>query len=683
MISRNAVTVLAVTAAAAMLSVTGECLIRYNGDFETRTSPSEPVDPHYMEVYCTPAEFEAKYGDSYDTKIEYNYDNSVKRGNIISLTTSPGEGGKEFAHLMVSLGTDYMAVDEKCDFTNLIDQAVYFADEDIPDNTISYNEFYVRNGSKRKVKFYEQTTVAGVRQYMMVFTTSDGRAVTFPCAYDEDDSYSFYGNFALSLEDYNGDGSPDFLYKAGSVDRNGCHYRMHITDNGYYSGISEAHNPDTVLYIYGETGYSPRLDRINREAFFYLSRDGLDRVVPTVLNLQDGYDSVAAHENNGWIFTSAYENGSIMLKGTVISDEPEQNEDFSAQISLKRLDERVWRDVPLGTDAAAFSFPGAAGSDTAVIEKELSRGVYRVEVCVNGKWTYTEFIVRSDKSSEAALEAQESETKEKQEGEKKYPSFSFSVPAAPERDESKPVTVTDVYNMPYNSLSDMKKLDIVIDLENDNTDILEEFSGLEKLTVHAVNTDDRYLTDKRFKFLENFTGLQRLSIITEQGGIDMEYIAGCSGLRELSLEGFDAIVNFESVSGLTELESLYLGRGTIVKSGMESLAQLTGLKKLHLCGIRFSLAVGMSELDFLGEMYSLEELHLEDFENVRKLPDMGGLTNLRTLEILRFENLLSYDFLYGLPGLEKFIYTENDVSEEEMGRFATAAPECRLVSVRT
>ena len=59
------------------------------------------------------------------------------------------------------------------------------------------------------------------------------------------------------------------------------------------------------------------------------------------------------------------------------------------EIVLKKLDGLVWRDIDIPLFNTAFK----GSSDTATIAKELEQGVYRIEVTINGKTTYTEFIV--------------------------------------------------------------------------------------------------------------------------------------------------------------------------------------------------------------------------------------------------------------------------------------------------
>ena len=114
----------------------------------------------------TPAQFEEMYGDSYDMQVNYIYDDEVDRGKIIRLVNTFSDGDKPCVRADVSMGYDYGGADEKCDFKNLIDPEVYFADEFVSEDTVSYNVFYAPVGHERRVKFYELTDGTGTHNMM-------------------------------------------------------------------------------------------------------------------------------------------------------------------------------------------------------------------------------------------------------------------------------------------------------------------------------------------------------------------------------------------------------------------------------------------------------------------------------------------------------------------------------------
>lgn len=653
-----------------------------------------PEDMSGIAGNYTPAQFEAMYGDSYDMQVNYIYDDEVDRGKIIRLASTFSEGDKPCVRADVSMGYDYGGADEKCDFKNLIDPEVYFAGKFVSEDTVSYNVFYAPGGHERRVKFYELTDGTGTHNMMTYnynYFYNNANAAEVPCSYNGED-YSFYGNFALSLEDYNGDGCPDFLYKAAKPEHNGCYYRIHLTDDG---SDSEGINNDPVLLIYGRTADSIRLDRINRDAFLYFTRDSLDRIVPEVLNYKDGSDDISRYENNGWVFTSFYEDGEIQLKATAVSDEAVHDDDFTVltKICLKRLDGMVWRDVPLETDRAEFTFSGVRGSDTVRIEKKLPKGVYRLEVGLEGKYSYTEFYVRSDPEGgevEPALEEDKTEEMtEEEEDKRRHYAFMFASPQKPEAEDSEPaaedgepVTMLDLYNMPHSSLPDITRLDIVIDFQNDGFDIFNELTGLEELNIRAENCYP--IAD--FGFLEGMSSLKVLNVTADEKNavFDLDDISEDCDLQELSLEGFDAILNIRALSSHKGLKRLSLGStdGTVI-ARLEDIGSFDGLVSLSLKNIRTVSGVGYGDgdMDFLGGLTGLRELRIKSFPHLWQLPDISGLTELQSLEITECGNLTDYDFLEDMDGLKKFTCTENAVSGEALEHFKEAAPDCEIICI--
>lgn len=683
-----------------------------------------PEDMSGIAGNYTPAQFEAVYGDSYDMQVNYIYDDEVDRGKIIRLASTFSEGDKPCVRADVSMGYDYGGADEKCDFKNLIDPEVYFADEFVSEDTVSYNVFYAPGGHERRVKFYELTDGTGTHNMMTYnynYFYNNANAAEVPCSYNGED-YSFYGNFALSLEDYNGDGCPDFLYKAAKPEHNGCYYRIHLTDDGSVQSDAGI-NDDPVLFIYGRTADSIRLDRINRDAFLYFTRDSSDRIVPQVLNFKYGSDNISRYENNGWVFTSFYEDGEIQLKATAVSDDAVHDDDFTVltEICLKRLDGMVWRDVPLETDRAEFTFSGVRGSDTVRIEKKLSKGVYRLEVGLEGKYSYTEFYVRSDPEGdevEPALEEDKTEELSKEEEDKRrHYAFMFALPQLPGEEDSEtaaedsepgeedsetaaedsepaakdngfavgdsePVTVLDLYNMPHSSLPDITRLDIVIDFQNDGFDIFNELTGLEELNIRAENCYP--MAD--FGFLEGMSSLKVLNVTADEKNavFDLDDISEDCDLQELSLEGFDAILNIRALSSHKGLKRLSLGStdGTVI-ARLEDIGSFDGLVSLSLKNIRTVSGVGYGDgdMDFLGGLTGLRELRIKSFPHLWQLPDISGLTELQSLEITECGNLTDYDFLEDMDGLKKFTCTENAVSGEALEHFKEAAPDCKIICV--
>lgn len=333
------------------------------------------------------------YGDEYEiSQIDYKY-SALPIGYIVSIKASEQETecGKIPLQVTLSLGNEAVA-EKNLNFKNLSDPNELFASDrenPLPTNVISYNEFYATAARKCRVIFYEGDDEENI-PYMVISDESQNETISCCYGMNNGTGYSFDGHFALSLEDYNGDGKPDFIYKAAEPQKKGCTYRIHYTDVslGGKSG-------DPAIYIYGETSDSPRLDSINSDNFFYLTRDEYGYVTPCTLRSDGTSGDIGDYENNGWVFTSYYEDGVTTLKGTVISAKALYNNNNRVKIAVKKLDGLVWRSINLPAFNTLLSVDYEFESDTATIAKELEQGLYKIEVTVNGKRTETEFTVRS------------------------------------------------------------------------------------------------------------------------------------------------------------------------------------------------------------------------------------------------------------------------------------------------
>lgn len=360
----------------------------------------------------TPAELMNAVGDECEIAgTAFEFSNKAPAGYITKinmLSETPGESGKIPLEITLCKG-GIGESDERCDFKNLIDPEDWFdgserdyndVDEHTtPSYTVSYNEYYTARGDKAAVRIYSYTCGTG-KQFMSVRVGSHSRV--HPCAYDSSEtsalSYSYEDHFSLLLEDYNADGTPDFCYRIGDVGGGkSAYYGMYLTDpegraqGRRHRGVDGI--ADEGFLVYGETADSIRLGVVNRDTYFFLSEyEG--EVVPAFFDMASGdmlsEDETKKFFDHGAVFTSRYEDGIIYLKATEVTGNVFEGR---AELSLKKLDDMVWEDVPLGERYGDF-YAECFGSDCEEIPVTLPRGLYRLTADIDGVKTSTEFYSR-------------------------------------------------------------------------------------------------------------------------------------------------------------------------------------------------------------------------------------------------------------------------------------------------
>lgn len=246
--------------------------------------------------------------------------------------------------------------------------------------------------------------------------------------------------------------------------------------------------------------------------------------------------------------------------------------------------------------------------------------------------------------------------------------------------------LSEICNFPFEEEINIKKLNVCIDFVNDDTDILKSFVNLEDLWIYSESFNYSYQGDDEFEFLNDYQNLKTLSVTAECAVFDMRLICENIGLTKLELNGFDKINNFNLIEKLIKLESLTLyGDGNIgpTAQNLESISSLKEIKYLFLDNVRISETEEYTNLYWLNNMFSLEELHLLSFYGITQIDDLSNLENLHTLEIYRLENLNDYSFTYDLLWLRKFIYTEYFIDDSQIEKFKELNPECELICVAT
>ncbi len=383
----------------------------------------------------TSEEFTELYGDEYELMYwASEYSDTVPEGRIIRVEEAWGffqgqqTDGRTVLNAYMSRGK---APEETvCDFRNLVDCDEYFAQfgEETPmhddEYLVSHNEFYMADGQLCTVDITsssldddEPMTNGGrpipgqppLDRRKPVFTGRKykyislelGGGVSAPCAYDSGSRsalhYIYNGYFSLLLDDYNGDGNPDYIIRTCDPGSGGSYYYMQcMTPTGRANSQalpSPSRNADSSFYVHGESAPSIRLNRIDRNTVFYLTKDG-NEIYPVILNsdLRSVSDSFSV---DGKLYSSFYENGTLFLKCTCL-DIPQgySAQDETVRLFLRKLNDRMWEetDFPEETSFRLRSF-----SDNEVrLEIPLEKGVYRMEIYPeSGGIAVTEFTVRS------------------------------------------------------------------------------------------------------------------------------------------------------------------------------------------------------------------------------------------------------------------------------------------------
>ncbi len=144
------------------------------------------------------------------------------------------------------------------------------------------------------------------------------------------------------------------------------------------------------FYVKGETDDTIRIDRINRDYCFFVSRDSTSfKYIPVLMDSLGHCISGLAYINNGLVFTSRYEDGQIFLKAVNVKV---KDCECIAELTLKRLDGQVWRDTGAVLDKQGYEVPGYESTEKC-IDIDLDEGIYKIGITIGGEYTETEFYV--------------------------------------------------------------------------------------------------------------------------------------------------------------------------------------------------------------------------------------------------------------------------------------------------
>ena len=194
---------------------------------------------------------------------------------------------------------------------------------------------------------------------------------------DHDDPVSYDKHFALILSDYNYDGNPDYLFKSATSTENGSEYRIQLMDETGKLNTPYL-NHSGSMFVYGKFDGSIKLMHIDDDIFACLTYRS-DEIEPLVLKWTGtSFNSCPneLYEHDDCLFLSEYRNGKISysaINSNGTSDE------VTAEVSLQRLDDKVWRDYDkFDAQTVTFMFDKFGYGCVKSADCRLPQGRYRM-----------------------------------------------------------------------------------------------------------------------------------------------------------------------------------------------------------------------------------------------------------------------------------------------------------------
>lgn len=391
-------------------------LIGYKGYSSSDIDPSDPCygylsyDDDYADD-CRPdptsvsgiteEKFRELYPE-YEIGTVYEEYSVLPVGQIFKVETDVTAQSYKAVDLYISCGT--AAEYDKYALQNLIDPEEYFSSHDGDEKLVSHNEFYLPDGQlctvdirSESIKEKDGNIIYRGEKFLEITIGDEPMRTAYAAFSTEQDTapaITYSERFALKPDDYNGDGCPDFCLRVGTSDHDGADYYMHFLKpynkekTRHHDGVKTRF--DDGFYVYGENEPSIRLDRIDRNAYYFLSKDKYGNIIPAVYDNSGTMLESEKYINNGLIFSSRFENGQLSIKARNISEE---SCTYTPEMTVKRLDGKVWRDTDIILPVTGFSAESFQ-SDEKLFDIGFDKGEYRIELCINETYTRTEFSVR-------------------------------------------------------------------------------------------------------------------------------------------------------------------------------------------------------------------------------------------------------------------------------------------------
>ncbi len=207
----------------------------------------------------------------------------------------------------------------------------------------------------------------------------------------------------------------------------------------------------------------------------------------------------------------------------------------------------------------------------------------------------------------------------------------------------------NAYNV--NAVTKLKNLEYLgIGIYNlDNFDFLSEVnSAIKELHLHATKSKK-----PKIDCIKRFTYLEHLYLEGQQKGI--ECINTLKNLQTIVLRSISTN-NLNYLIGLDNLWSVSIKLGGI--KNFDALKHLPHLKYLELWLIR-----NLSDISFISNLFSLQNLFLQSLRNIKKLPSFNELKNLQRIWLQDMKGLKDLYSLEKVPNLKDFMYIQADNQE--------------------
>jgi hypothetical protein len=224
---------------------------------------------------------------------------------------------------------------------------------------------------------------------------------------------------------------------------------------------------------------------------------------------------------------------------------------------------------------------------------------------------------------------------------------------------------TEVTSRVFEHLSNMKKLKTLdVGCSRVNDDGFDALASLEKLEELHIGGDK--MTGRALPLLRLLPSLKRLDVDGSQ--------RTDSGRWGLMLSD----VNIESLSALTQLESLKMGGALVTDAGMKALEPLVNLQSLDLSKMDIT-AQGIEPLTKLPKLRRISLWHSAriDDKAAQYLLRMKSLEILDVSDTSVTDKLL--DQLEGMKQLKALFIAGAKVTPERVEKFRKSRPDCRVV----
>ena len=156
--------------------------------------------------------------------------------------------------------------------------------------------------------------------------------------------------------------------------------------------------------------------------------------------------------------------------------------------------------------------------------------------------------------------------------------------------------------------------------------LIEDLPGLADSLADPLQLKELYI-DAEIESLEGLEQFENLEVlrIDDVYGLELEPLAGMSGLKVLTLKSYEPGYDVSVLYALTELEELYLDM-----YGLKNVDFVTQMKQLRQLELKNA---DIPDVEELAGMEQLESLTIGGCESLRDVATIGQLTGLKELAI--------------------------------------------------